>query len=72
MTSPIPLRPVSVGALLEAAERSGLPDEIIEEIISLMIARLFPESLIPSWELEREIRRAAATTGPAPRLRLVK
>jgi hypothetical protein len=66
----IPLRPhVNVGALLEAAEASGLSDETI----GALILRYFPESLVAwVWEpLERPIRRAVATTGPAPRLRLV-
>jgi hypothetical protein len=70
--TPIPPRPVDVGALLEAAEASGLPDEVI----ALMIERLFPESLLPSWgplegPAEPMIRRAVATTGPRPRLRVV-
>jgi hypothetical protein len=66
---PIPLRPVNVGALLDAAEASGLPDEVI----ALMISRIFPESLLPSWgPPESLIRRAVATTGPRPRLRVVE
>jgi hypothetical protein len=64
---PTPIRPhVNVGALLEAAEASGLPDEII----GLMIERFFPESLV-AVAPEPLVRRAVATTGPRPRLRLV-
>jgi hypothetical protein len=63
----IPLRPhVNVGALLEAAEASGLPDEVI----ALMIERLFPESLV-AVAPEPLVRRAVATTGPRPRLHVV-
>jgi hypothetical protein len=56
-----------VGALLEAAEASGLPDEVI----ALMLEKIFPESLVADWDLEPLIRRAVATTGPRPRLRVV-
>jgi hypothetical protein len=58
MTAPIPLRPVNVGALLEAAEASGLPDDVI----GLMLDRLFPESLVADYAApQRLIRRAVAT-----------
>lgn len=66
MTRPIPLRPVNVGALLEAAEASGLDDEQIGRLI----LRLIPENLM-AVAPEPMIRRAVATTGPAPRLRVV-
>jgi hypothetical protein len=67
--APIPLRPVNPMALIEAAEASGLDDEQIGNLIH----RWFPESLLPSWgPLEPMIRRAVATTGPRPRLRVVR
>jgi hypothetical protein len=61
---PIPLRPVNVGALIEAAEASGLDDEQIGRLIQITM----PDALLPSWgPLEPMVRRAANT----PTLRLV-
>jgi hypothetical protein len=65
--APIPLRPhVSVGALIEAAEASGLDDEQIGRLLD----RWFRETLV-AVAPEPLVRRAVATTGPRPRLRLV-
>ena len=61
---PIPLRPVNVGALLEAAEASGLPDEVV----ALMLDRLFPESLVADWVADPKLVRRAINT---PTLRLL-
>jgi hypothetical protein len=55
MTSakPIPLRPVNVGALIEAADASGLSEGETGRLIDILL----PESLIPSWMLADAMRR---------------
>ena len=53
----IPLRPLTVGALLEAADRSGLSDAQVAALID----RLFPDALRPAWE--RPLRRLVDARG---------
>ncbi len=62
----VTVRPINVGALLEAAEASGLDDDQI----GALILKWFPESL--DADIERCIRRAVEIPTDVPTARLLE